>query len=554
MSYISDDNLIQNRLTNFTNPEIHNNQDGLYLFSLDWNVYPIGFYLNDMRSLFYLDINQTLKYFTNDFNVSIGFSYNAKPTSLTEFDMSKVDEVFTFEWNLTKENQYTPVNTLLQPHLFRYEFFGVVQFSLFLVFYAFIFVILLIIRKKQPLASRGLTPILACIIQFLLTFSGITQFVFTLQLNKVNCYISRLIIGPLIISVIYLAIFNFFRYIMIINLNNRKALYIQNKENNGNQRTYLSRAILIILKVVRHWGFHIIIFVVFYIFISGIFIIVSASSEFNCQLTGDNIVTRNQASATDTVFAVILIILFIIGIIIALIDIFSNIIFIIKEDALKLWNDDIYYFRLEILILGLCITFPYFIIIFILKQTIYGEDELYYGWNYYDYSILNSISYHLLFIMQVLFVLTITIVKWVFSLCRKKTNDSAMVNLLKDQELLTLFQKFIRNEFSEENLICFKEIQKFKLETDTEKRKNLANEMVKTYFNGADSSLEINVDWNYCNQIKKKLNDTEISNDIFEDVERVVKTNLYDSFSRFSSTKVYYDYEKKSQQVQELLK
>lgn len=554
LGYINDNKLIQSRLTNLTSPLIHPNTDKLYLYDDDWNVYPVGFYMNDMRILFYLNITKTLELFTDVFNVTIAFSYSSKPARLTEFDINQINEEYKFVWNLTKENQYTTQNTLLQPHLFRYEYFGPAQFSIFLILYTIIFIVMLIFRNKQPLASRGLTPYFACIIQFLLSFSGITQFVFTLELNRVNCYISRLVRGPLILTIIFLAIFTFFRYILIINLNNRKSLYIQNKKSNQKQ-SFFNKWIFILLKGLGHWSFHIVIFIAFHIMTSAIFILVSAASEFNCQLTGDTIVSRNAASATDIVFMVILILLFIAGIIIALIDIFSNIISIVRTDPFKLWKDDVYFFRIEVLIIGLLFVFPFFIIVFILKQTIYAENQLYEDWNYFNYSFLNSISYHLLFFMQVLFVLWITIFKWVLSLFEKK-RDNIMLDLLENQELYELFQNFVQNEFSEENLVCYVDLQRFKKETDPNNRRALGISMIEHYFNGAESTLEVNVDRAACTIVKTALSDEQnvIPNDLFEGIERTVKTNIYDSFSRFCSTKVFFDYERKQKQIQELLK
>jgi len=224
-----------------------------------------------------------------------------------------------------------------------------------------------------------------------------------------------------------------------------------------------------------------------------------------------------------------------------------------KKTIFQILREDIYLFRLEIIIIGGLVVLPYIMVVFILERALYTPTALSVGANYFTYSILAGFQYQFLFFMNCGFVLFVTIFTTFLNCCRKKsTIGERILEDLKDDQLYKLFLEYLESEFSQENLICYMDVQKFKKEKNDENRKRMAQDNFLNYFNGNQSTLEVNVDQKGCEVIKSKLDRGEVDESLFDSCEMTIKSNLYDSFSRFITTATYDFWVRRSNMVKEL--
>jgi hypothetical protein len=259
---------------------------------------------------------------------------------------------------------------------------------------------------------------------------------------------------------------------------------------------------------------------------------------------------------TDIMYRVFVILLFLIFLAIVIYDLGLQFWMMYKFDKTlkQVFTEDIYLFRFENIFFGLLIVLPYHMVMFGLEQTVFSDKNLEFGRNYFNYCILMSVEYHLLFVMNCGFVLVYTMGRSVLNCCKKKVETNTLLDDLKDEQFYKLFREYLEQEFSQENLICFLDIQKYKNERNQELLTPMAKELFHNYLNGAESALEVNVDGPTRTAIHDKLFSMEpLSLDLFDGVERVLKTNLYDSFSRFANTNPYIIWKDRKEEMKGLM-
>ena len=97
------------------------------------------------------------------------------------------------------------------------------------------------------------------------------------------------------------------------------------------------------------------------------------------------------------------------------------------------------------------------------------------------------------------------------------------------------FDPFARGEYSIENLACFRDICRYK-NADTNRKYQYAKAIIDRYLQ-EDSPLEVNVPTELiCPGIIGRIERKEYDNDLFATLEREIKSNLYDTFSRYALT------------------
>lgn len=76
--------------------------------------------------------------------------------------------------------------------------------------------------------------------------------------------------------------------------------------------------------------------------------------------------------------------------------------------------------------------------------------------------IVTSVAFHLLFIFQVVFCLSLTIIFSILDCFKPKVKVGVVEQLLIDEEGRKILRPFLEIEFSTENMTCWDDIEKYK--------------------------------------------------------------------------------------------
>lgn len=556
------------RVSSLTQPQIDGNFDNLIArdpkLQRDANIYPVGFYANDFRLVFYLNLTNFVNNFlerTDDFNVTIGFSYDKKPSSVTTFDINSINENQTFYWNYTFQTNRVLVNRL-QPQIFRWEGFHVSGFIIMFVLCIGTFFTLIIFCKKQPLYSRGIYPYFTTIFQFISLIPVMGQYIFDFDQFNILCMFEKTIKNPLILCSLALPLFGYFRYVLLLNLNFKKQNFVLSKSDflKRHKLKKFSRSICC-LKFLGHWMFHLFLLVATFITIFSIFLIIFVDSYVK-KGEAEACSVISLYNAAGTVYGVIFCLIYVLFLFVFIYEIIVQCWMMIKfkKSVLQILKEDVFLFRIEIILIGGFVVLPFMFILFVIERAYLNKAAISSGQNYLVYSILSGFQYQILFFMNCGFVLFVTILKTFLDCCSQKPSmvGEAYLDEINDEQLQSLFRDYLESEFSVENLICYNDIQKYKRETVVANKEKLAQDIYSNYFNGSDSTLEVNVDQRSCEIIKKRLDEglnkafVELENSLFDPCEKTVKTNLYDSFSRFVTTSAYAIWKNREKELKDL--
>jgi hypothetical protein len=138
----------------------------------------------------------------------------------------------------------------------------------------------------------------------------------------------------------------------------------------------------------------------------------------------------------------------------------------------------------------------------------------------------------------VIFPLTITIIKSTRKFCKRETQDN-LKQTLNTPEPHDLLLDFSKLEYSIENIQCYDDIQNWKRSTD---KLSDAKRICVLYLNGRSSELENNITHSDAQKVNTVVKNDEVNDEMFDDVEKVLLTNISDIFSRFIFTSEYLKY------------
>lgn len=311
-------------------------------YKVDLNYFPIGRYNNDLSYL--VNLNRTEYQWINEETwIYAGFNYYHLPNS--PIDYASPDETQAIQVkNITGDvQQYFPP-------IARLENMSLSVFIVELVALVVLFIvcILFFLFKKQPIYSRGLTPILACFGHFVHILSGITQYVYTLEEFKYNCAWLYFLQQSVLLTLLFLTFINFFRYVIILNINKEKP-----KIKINEPRGKFSKIRFMILKILGTNLFLFITVIVFYFVNNIIYLIGFSSTNFICD---------RRSSWPYALYIVSISLFCIFFVLLFFYEIVLNFHMIKKCKLLEIWTTDIYYYRLEIYGLGILIVFPFWLI------------------------------------------------------------------------------------------------------------------------------------------------------------------------------------------------
>lgn len=227
-------------------------------------------------------------------------------------------------------------------------------------------------------------------------------------------------------------------------------------------------------------------------------------------------------------FAIVLLV----SILVIILDIGLNLVEKKECDILVYFKDDPLFFRLEFLI----IVIPLF--------TAFALTSIAFYINSYNEWVIKFGFLVIEFIIYYVYggnILLITIIKKITQ--SKKAVDPTSINdVLGNKIANKLITEYAKKEWSQENILVFNEIQKYKVLKFKYKKKR-ANEIYTTYI-CYNAPIEINLPYDIQNPLKEKLQslkdeEEESWNNIFDEIEYEVLKNIKDTFSRFKSTNEY---------------
>ena len=426
-------------------------------------------------------------------------------------------------------------------------------------FYVFVLIFVVVFRNGQPLKSRVFIPYLALVAQYGATFSSIQNYYFDLEWRSKYGRLLQTYFYESFLSMIFLLMpLNYLRYVLLINMNKEK----ENISESGKTKSLYFRFLLAIKFLVTPSVSMFIIggFWCFSTFIDSM-IFFAFSPQLRCS-TGKSYGIYSIHLFYNIVCGFVLL-----GV--GVLDIISNIVLYIKRvqkrsyrrcSVLKVFKEqlidfyiksDPYFFRLEqifaFFVFVLYIVFEFFNFIILITGK---ENPFYFYFAKYFVTIGRSfVTYAFAFFQAILpLIITILIEIYKYIKSKRKIVQKQEIDIdvfLKEDDLFDMFLEFAKDEWSQENVLAYRDIKKFKRLNSIDKRKHHAVKVYHNYFNGAQSPLEVNIDTKSCNDLrdlilqKQKFEDDEM----FEDIERTVKINIRDTWSRFVMTSKFTNYQ-----------
>ena len=457
---------------------------------IDENHYPIPQLYNLMVLKLQISKNDFLK---SNFNISTGFNYN---------NQSDLTEIYTYDYNtLNTSNEGFEVYYIERVELLSYYSFGGV-----FLFAIIIFITLCLLRKKQPILSRGITPFVHLGAQIVFLGAGFPSFITPLQYLAYNCLIVWFLQYSMLLLIFILTLLHFTKYISLLYIQIIKTSFLFEL----NPFTKFSRYNRCV-KSLSSWKFNVIALIGFYFFFCVIFAIEFVVNKFKC----DPVINRYIYNGIIALIASMACVILLYDILVHLRG---------KKIRFFLCSDQLFY-RLEVYIFMVG-AFVIFGTTSIIGFTIGFGGTL-------GSSIRNTIICMYIFLGQVIFPILITL-HYQFKTCCKKKKDYIIDRIIK----LDDFAEYCRKEFNDENLLCFNDIQKYKKEILLHQRALLAAKINQKYLI-ANCVFEVNTQSEIKQFISTDIGNNSFPTFLFDKLEHDVVENLADTISRYMATDRY---------------
>jgi hypothetical protein len=380
--------------------------------------------------------------------------------------------------------------------------------------------------NHQPLKSRGIIPLASVVFNYSVTMTSLQNFITDLEWAvKYDCLLYGLLIQPAFLIMSTLLFLNYFRYILVVNINrNKQAVYA------GKESMHI-RSIKI-LKTLSSGSSMVAIVIGLFLLCVVFTLVVYGSFRGYCTEAGYLVLSAPLYLSILPFWGMCGLFAY---------DWISNCrkIFIKCKWKEILLDSDPYYYRVEQWI-G-CIAFILFcpVVVFIIVMAIINSLRVQVQQDVYlALAIMTTICIYGFSIYLYGFVVSVTIAQWT---CRKirppkhlDTNDQLDL-ILRNEDLLTHFTIYAKQEWSLENLAAYIEIENYKKKPSME----VAQEIYKKYLNGADSPCEVNINPGSRSETRNSIDHDEIKTDLFDLVQKGIRSNLSDTYSRFINTTRY---------------
>jgi hypothetical protein len=170
---------------------------------------------------------------------------------------------------------------------------------------------------------------------------------------------------------------------------------------------------------------------------------------------------------------------------------------------------------------------------------------------FYGFAALEYTSQIIYFVGS---VLMFTILKTLNSMmAMKPTSIEKLDEMLENPNIFPLFKKFCEERWSLESILFYEDFKKFSSSSDGRKL-SLATTIGEIYLSGISSSLELNVPGSLTGPYFDKINEARrnkeiLSDEIFDGILGIVKSNLMEEFVIFLTTEEYFS----AQEIQEIV-
>jgi hypothetical protein len=323
-----------------------------------------------------------------------------------------------------------------------------------------------------------------------------------------------------------------FRYILMLHLNSKKRLYAANLKKMkssevsvGSMKVRNSRFERFISILSSHWIFLILPILWSFIF-SCILIFEFGIMGFSCkEITTEIFRYTHVFFAVMWAISIFLLLMF---------DLIMN----IKDIACcrcknYFLKNDPFHFRIEMIYIVFNTPLPVIWAFVPFPMTFR--------------SILGDIQIVVVIFLSGFIALIITIYKKIILFFHKKNSKHVnfIETILKDENLLEIFQTFCEGEWSTENILLKVSIHEYKQKGPKE-RVALAIEMKQNFLIVKQSPLEVNAPY----RVLKRLADyieksgAEYKDDLFNELEDCIDENLSDTIPRFISSAEYSSFKK----------
>jgi hypothetical protein len=388
-----------------------------------------------------------------------------------------------------------------------------------LVFYCFMFVLLVLFCRKQPLKSRGIRPFAGLFVSIVHLLSKLNYFFNSIEIISKTCFLSYLVLHPALVTLGFILNFHYFRVLIIFFLNKKKVSFIQNKFNTSILFKCNNMG-LKLLKMIMHPIFNLFMVVFVLVFCQLIFGSIYVIFNYQCSAIGYTI-ERLIYNAIILFFAIFIVFLFIL-------DFCFNFHLIRKCKLKKIYQQDSFFFRTEMVICGVFVCVPLSFLTLVVNLV---------GFSYTVETIIFTLLIYSLDFLSFGFPLVFTILQFIIQLFKKPKEP--LEHMLTIPSFRELFYEFSVSEYSQENIICYDAIQKYKHEKDVKKRKKLAEKIISDHLNGSDSMLEIYSNFKYRNSVHLKFQNSNFDDNLFDKILKDIIYGMSDTYRRFILSPTY---------------
>lgn len=330
------------------------------------------------------------------------------------------------------------------------------------------------------------------------------------------------------------------RYILIININKSKQSTIKRAMQDKKIDIKVPLSIKIAKRLNSHWIYLIVLF------ISGLITLAYSLSVFpifgfKCINSRQNYIIRVGVHALGVIPCILYIL-------ISVYDVYVNrhVLFKcrLKDFFIK---QDPYYFRVQ-QAFGICLI-GYFGIWALAYMTGLTAIEPLVN------TIMTTILWQLILVHMIHLPISLTIWKLLKKQKEKGEEKDNSLAFLNNPEVYKMFLEYTELEWSTENPLCYKDIQKYKKLTNPKEKRIKAQYIYDLYLNGENSKLEVNVSRELCLEIKTQLDSEEdLPEELFKNIELVVIQNICDTFQRFRKDPQFVAYKKREALIRKSLK
>lgn len=381
-------------------------------------------------------------------------------------------------------------------------------------------------RKKQPVKSRGILPIVACLFSLV---SSVVEIILNFNLIPfgLQCYIYDTITRPLAVLLLFTVLLQELRFILFRGMNRYKTKIFVER---GNSEEKITEGKNSSLKVKVPIGFRILwilssnwSLLALQLLVYGSYLliklIVAASHEFNCYRLFF-LPPYQYFSYLSTFIAL--------SLVMAILDFASNWKIYLRCDLKRLFYwDDPFFFRVEFYVFSAIMIW-----MLICQAVIYPYIPFEVFWLI---SVIQTANEVIILLMCTLFPV---ILSFFIQKGKNKNTENELIQVLNDPKGHDMLSKFAEAEWSIENIMLYDAIQDFKKLTSVKRMKHVAQAIFQAHLS-KNAVLEVNISRQKKKSISEAIESGNMNNDIFREVEVVTLENLQDTFERFKKLPQY---------------